>query len=107
MVPNSHMDTYACELERSYTETVGNGRMDGPNGVRSYPHEIIFKIYHGLPNILLNLPSRHQHGTGTRVEVLNLVSVPTKFSTNLATAVRVHVGTRVHLQLSFRAVVPS
>eukprot|EP01052_Picozoa_sp_SAG31_P057040 SAG31_NODE_16664_length_700_cov_8.866889_1_plen_22_part_10 len=22
MVPNSHMDTYACELERSYTETV-------------------------------------------------------------------------------------
>eukprot|EP01052_Picozoa_sp_SAG31_P088299 SAG31_NODE_49848_length_127_cov_106.821429_1_plen_39_part_10 len=37
MVPNSHMDTYACELERSYTETVGNGRMDGPNGVRSHP----------------------------------------------------------------------
>ena len=37
MVPNSHMDTYVCELERSYTETVGNGRMDGPNGVRSHP----------------------------------------------------------------------
>eukprot|EP01052_Picozoa_sp_SAG31_P027210 SAG31_NODE_2528_length_5557_cov_10.897948_3_plen_80_part_00 len=55
------------------------------NGVRSYPHEIIFKIYHGLPNVLLSLPSRHQHGTGTgtltRVEVLNLVSVPIKFST--------------------------
>eukprot|EP01052_Picozoa_sp_SAG31_P076405 SAG31_NODE_35679_length_320_cov_6.674208_1_plen_26_part_10 len=26
--------------------------MDGPNGVCSYPHEIIFKIYHGLPNVL-------------------------------------------------------
>ena len=37
MVPNSHMDTYACELECSYTETVGNGRMDGPSGVRSHP----------------------------------------------------------------------
>ena len=43
MVPNSHMDTYACELERSYTETVGNGRMDGPNGVRSYPTRLFLK----------------------------------------------------------------
>ena len=36
MVPNIHMDTYVCELERSYIETVGNGRMDGPSGVRSH-----------------------------------------------------------------------
>eukprot|EP01052_Picozoa_sp_SAG31_P086726 SAG31_NODE_47479_length_240_cov_9.709220_1_plen_38_part_10 len=31
MVPNIHMDTYVCELDSSYTKTVGNGRMDGPS----------------------------------------------------------------------------
>ena len=55
MVPNSHMDTYACELERSYTETVGNGRMDGPNGVRSHPHS--------HPQRLLFLKYRVRTGT--------------------------------------------
>ena len=54
MVPNSHMDTYACELERSYTETVGNGRMDGPNGVRSHP---------STPTRLLFLKYRVRTGT--------------------------------------------
>ena len=68
MVPNSHMDTYACELERSYTETVGNGRMDGPSGVRSHPPtptRLLFLKYRvrtgSVPDILnLVLDSRHR-----------------------------------------------
>ena len=53
MVPNSHMDTYACEWERSYTETVGNGRMDGPSGVRS--HACVYTATLYLTKFNLNL----------------------------------------------------
>jgi len=60
MVPNSHMDTYACELERSYTKTVGNGRMDGPSAVRSHPHAPSSIWWRGATHYGVCVPQLHR-----------------------------------------------